>query len=59
MCDPDEHITFRPIAVPTPVPGAAGVVTRFSRLGESEACWTRRFIRGIGGWSPFPFPGNH
>ena len=49
ICDPDEHITFRPIAVPTPVPGATSMVISFSGLGESEACWTRRFIRGIGG----------
>ncbi|KAF9790343.1 hypothetical protein BJ322DRAFT_1035700 [Thelephora terrestris] len=48
ICDPDEHITFRPIVIPTPVPGAAGMVISFSGLGESEACWTRRFIRGIG-----------
>ena len=44
--------------MPTPVPGAAGVVISFSGLGESEACWTRRFIRGIGSWSLLPFPGN-
>ncbi|KAF9650190.1 hypothetical protein BDM02DRAFT_3259867 [Thelephora ganbajun] len=48
ICDPDEHITFRPIATPTPVPGATGMVISFSGLGESEACWTRRFLRGIG-----------
>ena len=27
------------------------MVISFSGLGESEACWTRRFIRGIGEWS--------
>lgn len=51
ICDPDEHITFRPISVSTPVPGATGMVISFSGLGESEACWIRRFIRGIGGRS--------
>jgi hypothetical protein len=34
------------------------MVISFSGLGESEACWTRRFIRGIGGWSLPPYSEN-
>ena len=38
------------MGVPTPVPSAAGVVIRLSGLEESEACWARRLIWGVGGW---------
>lgn len=64
VCDPEEHVAFRPLGVHTPVrgqfficlvlamltliSGAEDVNISFSGLEEAEACWIRRFIRAIG-----------
>ncbi|KAJ7062949.1 hypothetical protein C8F01DRAFT_1251743 [Mycena amicta] len=48
ICPPDEHITFLPLGIRFPVPGANKIVLSFSGLEASEACWIRRLLKALG-----------
>jgi len=48
ICSPEEHISFIPLRIESPVPGAECVDLSFSGLDQSEACWIRRLLRAIG-----------
>ncbi|KIP11001.1 hypothetical protein PHLGIDRAFT_64495 [Phlebiopsis gigantea 11061_1 CR5-6] len=48
ICPPEDHVSFVPIPVATPVDGTERISLSFSGLDESEACWTRRLARALG-----------
>ncbi|EIN03978.1 hypothetical protein PUNSTDRAFT_93421 [Punctularia strigosozonata HHB-11173 SS5] len=48
ICAPDEHVTFTPLTIDTPVLGADLIKLSFSGLDQSEACWIRRLARALG-----------
>ncbi|KAI6099787.1 hypothetical protein F5141DRAFT_1143582 [Pisolithus sp. B1] len=48
ICTPEENISFTPLAIPTPIPGAENVLLSLSGLDQSELCWIRRLLRALG-----------
>ncbi|KAJ7301135.1 hypothetical protein DFH08DRAFT_907203 [Mycena albidolilacea] len=48
ICAPDEHVSFVPLGIPLPVPGAEQITLSFSGLDTSEACWVRRLLETLG-----------
>ncbi|TFK73235.1 hypothetical protein BDN72DRAFT_956649 [Pluteus cervinus] len=48
ICDPEEHITFRPLSVPLPVSDTEFINMSFSGFEDSEACWLTRLLRALG-----------
>ncbi|KDQ15820.1 hypothetical protein BOTBODRAFT_54318 [Botryobasidium botryosum FD-172 SS1] len=48
LVDPDEHITFRPLEIPLPVPNAAAICIAFSGLEPSDLCFFKRLCRAFG-----------
>ncbi|KAI6108901.1 hypothetical protein EDD16DRAFT_1617183, partial [Pisolithus croceorrhizus] len=48
ICTPKENISFTPLAIPTPIPGAENVLLSLSGLDQSELCWIRRLLRALG-----------
>ncbi|EJU04703.1 hypothetical protein DACRYDRAFT_114056 [Dacryopinax primogenitus] len=48
VCDPGEHVTFRPILVPTPIVGMHQMRLHISGLEESNALYAQRLARTLG-----------
>ncbi|EAU85222.2 hypothetical protein CC1G_06238 [Coprinopsis cinerea okayama7 len=48
ICHPDEHVSFLPLAINTPVPGAEKIQIGLSGLDQSQSCHTRRLLRALG-----------
>ncbi|KAI0636255.1 hypothetical protein C8Q77DRAFT_1102527 [Trametes polyzona] len=48
ICAPEEHVAFAPLGIEAPVPGTEDMVISYSGLDQSEACWVRRLLRGLG-----------
>ncbi|KAI6143841.1 hypothetical protein EDD17DRAFT_1421986, partial [Pisolithus thermaeus] len=48
ICTPEENISFTPLAIPTPIPGAENILLSLSGLDQSELCWIRRLLRALG-----------
>ncbi|KAJ6531543.1 hypothetical protein B0H10DRAFT_2150634 [Mycena sp. CBHHK59/15] len=48
LCAPDAHVSFVPIGVRLPVPGAERITLSFSGLDASEACWVKRLLKALG-----------
>ncbi|KAJ7449521.1 hypothetical protein FB451DRAFT_1287192 [Mycena latifolia] len=48
LCAPDAHVSFVPLGVRLPVPGAERITLSFSGLDASEACWVRRLLKALG-----------
>ncbi|KAJ3548746.1 hypothetical protein NMY22_g1144 [Coprinellus aureogranulatus] len=44
----DDHVSFRPLAIRTPVPGANAIHIGLSGLEQSESCFTRRLLKAFG-----------
>ena len=48
VCEPGEHITFTPLKVEPPIPGADNILLSVSGLGPVELCTIRRLLRALG-----------
>ncbi|KAJ6530367.1 hypothetical protein DFH09DRAFT_1370743 [Mycena vulgaris] len=48
LCAPSTHVSFVPLGVSLPVPGADRITLSFSGLDTSEACWVRRLLKALG-----------
>ncbi|KAJ7077914.1 hypothetical protein B0H15DRAFT_861404 [Mycena belliarum] len=48
LCEPSVHVSFVPISVRLPIPGAEHITLSFSGLEVSEACWVRRLLKALG-----------
>ncbi|KAJ7717074.1 hypothetical protein DFH07DRAFT_907349 [Mycena maculata] len=48
LCAPDAHLSFVPLGIRLPVPGADRITLSFSGLDASEACWVRRLFKALG-----------
>ncbi|TDL25835.1 hypothetical protein BD410DRAFT_765587 [Rickenella mellea] len=55
ICDPEEHVTFRPLRLNLPVSGAEKLRIHSSGLDSWERCWTARLIRALGATTPDKF----
>ncbi|KAF6756825.1 hypothetical protein DFP72DRAFT_892416 [Ephemerocybe angulata] len=48
VCAVDEHVSFKPLDVDLPIPGASAVLIGLSGLDQSESCHTRRLLKAFG-----------
>ncbi|KAI0833823.1 hypothetical protein BC628DRAFT_1499098 [Trametes gibbosa] len=48
ICAPEEHLAFTPLQAEAPIPGTEDMIVSYSGLEQSEACWVRRLLRGLG-----------
>ncbi|KAI5983424.1 hypothetical protein EDD15DRAFT_2316516 [Pisolithus albus] len=48
ICTPEENISFTPLAISIPIPGAENILLSLSGLDQSELCWIRRLLRALG-----------
>ncbi|KAF8071539.1 hypothetical protein FPV67DRAFT_1667036 [Lyophyllum atratum] len=48
VCPPEDHITFLPLTIETPIPGAENICLSFSGLDQAEATWVTRLLRALG-----------
>ncbi|KAG6878077.1 hypothetical protein C0992_008613 [Termitomyces sp. T32_za158] len=48
VCPPEDHITFFPLSIATPVPGVEAIRLSFSGLDQAEATWITRLLRALG-----------
>ncbi|KAG6871928.1 hypothetical protein C0995_014791 [Termitomyces sp. Mi166 len=48
VCPPEDHITFLPLSISAPVPGAEAIRLSFSGLDQAEATWITRLLRALG-----------
>ncbi|KAH7928309.1 hypothetical protein BV22DRAFT_1083119 [Leucogyrophana mollusca] len=48
ICLPDENVSFTPLKINIPIPGAELVHLSLSGLDQSEVCWIRRLLRALG-----------
>ncbi|KIY66758.1 hypothetical protein CYLTODRAFT_491227 [Cylindrobasidium torrendii FP15055 ss-10] len=48
ICMPDEHLTFTPLAIQTPIPGVEKIRLSLSGLETNIALFTRRLLRVLG-----------
>ena len=48
MISPDEHIVFRPLVAPMPVPSAGSLLVHLSGFTTGETVYLRRLLRAIG-----------
>jgi DNA replication regulator DPB11 len=48
MISPDEHIVFRPLAAPMPVPRVDSLMVHLSGFTTGETVYLRRLLRAIG-----------
>lgn len=48
MFSPDDHIVFRPLPGPTPVPGAEALRVHLSGFGSADQTYLRRLLKAIG-----------
>ncbi|KAF8872587.1 hypothetical protein BD779DRAFT_1613786 [Infundibulicybe gibba] len=48
ICPTEEHASFAPLKIETPIPGADEIVLSFSGFDQSEACWITRLLRALG-----------
>ncbi|KAJ6582546.1 hypothetical protein DFH09DRAFT_1439346 [Mycena vulgaris] len=47
LCAPSTHVSFVPLGMSLPVPGADRITLSFSGLNTSEACWVRRLLKAL------------
>ena len=48
MISPDDHIVFRPLTGPMPVPGAEKLNVHISGFASHETVYLRRLLKAIG-----------
>ncbi|KXN83795.1 S-M checkpoint control protein rad4 [Leucoagaricus sp. SymC.cos] len=48
ICPPDQDISFLPLAIQIPVPGAHKILLSLSGFDQSESCGLRRLLRALG-----------
>ncbi|KAL7422194.1 protein kinase activating protein dpb11 [Cryptotrichosporon argae] len=49
ILDPATKLFFRPLAIPTPVPGAASLVVHISGFSTENSVYLKRLLRALGG----------
>jgi DNA replication regulator DPB11 len=57
LCAPDEHVSFIPLGIALPIPGANAIVLSPSGLDIAEDTWVKRLARALG--LPIPSPTAH
>lgn len=45
---PDNHIVFRPLSFPTPLPGADAITVHVTGFGTDSSVFLRRLLKGVG-----------
>lgn len=48
MKSPDEHLVFKPLSAPMPIPDADKLNIHLSGLSTSDTVYTKRLIKAIG-----------
>ncbi|KAF8813526.1 hypothetical protein BYT27DRAFT_7131662 [Phlegmacium glaucopus] len=48
ICAAEDHVSFIPLAVDIPIPGAEKIIMSLSGFDQSEACGLKRLLRALG-----------